>query len=215
MHIEFLVEDSSGKALLDIILPKILGKHGEPHTWRIISYKGIGKIPRNLHSIAEAKSRILLDRLPRLLQGYGKAGVDAVVIVVDSDRRDCAAFLKELGLLLGQCDPAPRALFRLAIEEIEAWYFGDIAALKSVYPKAKQNVIQSYVQDGICGTWERLADAVFPGGYAEVKKRGWPLPGELKHEWAKKIGPKLDVENNLSPSFAKLRDGIRRLVQDS
>lgn len=74
-------------------------------------------------------------------------------------------------------------------------------------------MLNRYQQDSICGTWEVLADVVYPGGFAAIKKAGWPLPGQVKHEWAKRIAPKMDVEKNVSPSFCKLRDGIRRLVQ--
>lgn len=35
MHIEILVEDTSGKRLLDYLLPRILCRLGEPHTWRL------------------------------------------------------------------------------------------------------------------------------------------------------------------------------------
>jgi hypothetical protein len=68
------------------------------------------------------------------------------------------------------------------------------------------------VQDSACGTWELLADAIYPGGSATLKKAGWPLPGQVKHEWAEKIGRLLDPDRNASHSFGKLRDGLRRLV---
>ena len=122
MHIEFLVEDSSGEKMLSYLLPKILGTHGAPHTWKLIGYKGIGRIPPGLSVKADPAKRMLLDRLPRLLQGYGKTvGTDAVVVVLDTDRRECSAFLTELKAVLAKCKPAPRTLFRLAIEEMEAW----------------------------------------------------------------------------------------------
>ena len=35
MHIEILVEDSSGEKLLQVLLPQFLGPQGEPHTWRL------------------------------------------------------------------------------------------------------------------------------------------------------------------------------------
>lgn len=216
MHLEFLVEDSSGARLLAGLVPKILGPLGEPHSWRIHPYKGIGRIPKNLGRQGDAAKRVLLQQLPRLLQGYGKTpGIDALVVVVDSDRNDCSALLQEMRALLASCDPAPRTLFRLAIEEIEAWYLGDRQALLGAYPRAKMEVLNRYVQDAVCGTWELLADAVHPGGSGAVKRIGWPLPGQLKHEWADKIGPLLDPERNSSPSFGKLRDGLRRLVLDS
>lgn len=215
MHIEILVEDSSGERLLDGMLPRILGPQGSPHTWRLHAYKGIGRIPPNLRTSADPAKRILLDQLPKILRGYGRTpGIDAVVIVLDRDHRDCAMFLKELKALAEGCDPAPKTLFRLAIEEVEAWYLGDQLALTKAYPRAKLQVIEGYVQDSVCGTWELLADAVHPGGAAAIKKEGWPLPGQVKHDWALRIGPLMDIEHNQSPSFHKLCDGLRRLVAE-
>lgn len=213
MHIEILVEDSSGAKLLESVLPKLLGEQANPHSWRVHAYKGIGRIPKNLNAGADPAKRILLDRLPRLLQGYGRTpGIDAVVVVLDTDKRNCVDFLAELKALVTSCNPAPNTLFRLAIEEVEAWYLGDRQALTDAYPRAKAEVLNRYVQDSACGTWELLADAVYPRGSAAIKKARWPLPGQVKHEWAEKIGPLLDPDRNVSPSFRKLRDGLRRLV---
>ncbi|MFN3630261.1 MAG: DUF4276 family protein [Casimicrobiaceae bacterium] len=216
MYIEILVEDTSGKTLLETLLPRLLGTPGDPHTWRVHAYKGIGRIPKSLNAGSDAAKRILLDQLPRLLRGYGKTpGIDAVVVVLDADRRNCAEFLAELKALAASCNPAPNTLFRLAIEEMEAWYFGDRQALAKAYPKAKVEVLQRYQQDSLCGTWELLADAIYPGGSAAIKEAGWPLPGQVKHEWAEKIGPLLEPDRNVSPSFGKLRDGLRRLVAEA
>ena len=45
MHFEVFVEDRSGKTALDILIPKIVG---DQHTFRVIPYQGIGRIPQNL-----------------------------------------------------------------------------------------------------------------------------------------------------------------------
>jgi hypothetical protein len=212
MHIEVLVEDSSGAKLIELLLPKIIGPQGEPHSWRIKLYKGIGRIPAGLTSKADPAKRILLDQLPRLLSGYGKTPwVDVVVVVCDSDKRDCRDFLTELNAVLQKCSPAPNTLFRLAIEEMEAWFLGDRKALLNAYPRAKIDVLNRYTQDSVCGTWELLAEAVHPGGLKEIKKSGFWLSGQLKHDWAENIGPAMDVEDNQSPSFGKFRDGLRRV----
>ncbi len=213
MHIELLVEDSSGEKLLQVLLPRLLGPQGNPHTWRLHAYKGIGRIPQGLVTKADPTKRMLLDQLPRLLRGYGNTpGIDAVVIVLDTDTRDCAKFLFELKAAANACKPTPNTLFRLAVEEIEAWYFGDQIALLTAYPKAKRDVLEKYVQDSVCGTWELLADAVHVGGSTAIRKAGWPLPGQLKHEWATRIGPLMDPHRNISPSFGKLKDGLHRLT---
>ncbi len=81
-----------------------------------------------------------------------------------------------------------------------------------VFPRAKRDVLDRYEQDSVCDTWELLADAVHAGGAAAIKKAGWPLPGQLKHEWAEKIGPFMSLHQNVSPSFGKFRDGLFRLI---
>ena len=175
MHFEVLVEDQSGSIALERILPKILGEDSDEHSWKIIPYKGIGRLPRNLCGVTDAEKRILLDRLPQLLRGYGKSLQHfpaAVIVVVDLDDRDCMDFKRELLNVLNACNPRPETLFRIAIEEGEAWLLGDRNAVKTAYPNAKDSVLNSYVQDSICGTWETLADAVHPGGSANLKEDG-------------------------------------------
>jgi hypothetical protein len=213
MHIEILTEDSSGRRLLDHLIPKLIGPYGDPHTWRLHAYRGVGRIPHDLSPNSDPAKRILLDQLPRLLRGYVRTpGIDAVVVVLDSDSQDCRGFLSELQSLAHVCGAASLVLFRLAIEELEAWYLGDRAALLAAYPNARTTVLNAYVQDSICGTWELLAEAIHPGGFGGIEQAGWPLPGQVKHEWADRIGPLLDPFANQSPSFAKLRDGVMRLT---
>lgn len=213
IHFEILVEDLSGKYALEHLVPGILGPQGEPHTWRIFSYRGVGRIPRNLNATRDPSRRILLDNLPRLLRGYGTslASTNAtVVVVVDTDNRECGGFLRDLQDLLSSIRPRPRTLFRLAIEEMEAWYLGDRAAILEAYPKAKKVELDRYQQDTVCGTWERLADAIHPEGSRPLVKQGYPLVGQKKCEWAQRITPHMNPESNASKSFAKFRDGLRR-----
>lgn len=219
MHLEVLVEDASGKIALEALLEKILGPNGSDHTYNIFPYKGIGRIPAGMSTKADPSKRILLAQLPRLLRGYGKTfngyGPEyqaAVVVVVDLDDRNCEEFRGELLAVLNSCNPKPNTLFRIAIEEGEAWLMGDLDAVKAAYSKAKNQVLYDYGQDSICGTWETLADAIYPGGAATLKGEGWPKSGQMKCEWAKKIAPLIDIEKNTSKSFQVFRDGIRRLA---
>ncbi len=145
MHFEILVEDQSGKVALDILVPKIIG---ENHTFDVKSYKGVGRIPVKMNSSVDASKRILLANLPRLLAGYGKSWqkYPAVVIVVcDLDDKCLKSFRDELINLLNACNPRPETRFCIAIEEGEAWFFGDIPAIKKAYPKAKDTVLNAYV----------------------------------------------------------------------
>ena len=217
MHFELLVEDQSGGIALEFFLDKILGANNSRYSWKIHTYKGIGRIPKNLHHVPDRSNRLLLDNLPRLLRAYGQSlgGTDVVVVVVDSDNRDCIAFKQDLMAVLNGCNPQPRTLFRIAIEEGEAWLLGDRAAVKSAYPSAKDSVLDSYIPDSICGTWEVLADAVHPGGSARLRRLGYPDTGKAKCEWAREIAPHLNIDSNQSKSFNVFRDGIRNLARNS
>jgi hypothetical protein len=215
MHLEFLVEDSSGQQFLEHILPGFLG---EEHTFRVIPYKGIGSIPANLHKAPNPATKSLLNNLPKLLNGYGKAYPKggsypfAVVVVCDLDDQDEATFRAELDAVLASCSVPPEARFCLSIEEMEAWLLGDRAAVLTAYPKAKLAALNAYVQDRICGTWEHLADAVFPGGAKELSKRPYFEIGTAKHEWADKIPPHMDLARNASPSFNAFVATLNELV---
>lgn len=214
MHIEVLVEDKSGSKLLENIMPEIIANIESQHTWRIVPYKGIGRLPSGLKASGDPAKRALLNQLPRLIAGYGKTpGFDLVVVVLDCDNRDYYEFSNELNNLVANCHPAPNALFGIAIEEMEAWFLGDRNAILAAYPKAKKDILNRYIQDSICGTWEVLADAIYPGGSQAIKKAGWPPPGIIKNEWAEKISPHMDASINQSPSFCQFRDALRQNVR--
>jgi hypothetical protein len=213
MHFEILVEDISGKTALNILVPKVINI--DQHTFRIISYKGIGHIPKNLKSsTSDRKHRILLDQLPRLIQGYGKSFKDynaVLIIVCDLDNRCLKTFRKELLDVVERCNLSPKIFFCIAIEEGEAWYLGDLAAIKTAYPNAKSAALNSYENDSICGTWEKLADALSPGGSQRLSKQGWQAIGKEKTTWAERISPHMDVSVNQSSSFCYFRDKLRSL----
>ena len=217
MHFEILVEDASGKRALDVLMPKILG---DAHTFKVIGYRGVGRIPRNFKSSSDARKRILLDQLPRLLRGYGRTFAKyspnnpaAVILVCDLDDRCLKTFRQELFAVLHACDPKPMTRFCVAVEEGEAWLLGDIPAVKAAYPKAKGDVLDSYRNDAICGTWELLADAVFAKGSEALKKLGWRAVGREKSAWAENIAPLMDIDANASPSFRYFRDKIQDLIR--
>ena len=215
MHFEILVEDQSGKKALDILVPKIIG---DAHTFTVHSYKGIGRIPKNMRDTEDASKRILLENLPKLLKGYGKTQAgrphfqEVVILVCDLDDKCRKAFRDELYGILNACDPQPDTRFCIAIEEVEAWFLGDLKAVKTAYPKAKDAILTSYVNDSICGTWEKLADAVCQGGVSALTAKGWQAVGMEKSKWAQEISLQMTVENNRSPSFQYFRRKLRKLA---
>ena len=213
MHFEILVEDASGKTLLEQVVPKILGPKGKPNTYRIVNiqelkYRVMAELPRK-----DAKTLpwdvILFQTLAIQLRAYSKALMrknGVVVIVVDLDTRRWEHFQKTLENLFRTNASNLEGGIRLAVEEIEAWILGDSNAVRRAYPFVKEYVLQSYEQDSICATWEVLADAVFHGGSERLTEIGYPQIGREKCRWGENIGQYFDVESNCSPSFRAFRD---------
>ncbi len=216
MYFEILVEDASGKILLEHLVPKIIGPKGKPHRYRIVNiqelkHRVMAQMPRHLARTLPWDT-ILFQTLSLQMKVYGKTlprknGI--VIVVVDLDYHDKQAFQDQLEQLIDACDPSPEGFVRLAVEEGEAWILGDPDAVRRAYPFAREYVLQSYEQDSICGTWEQLADAIYHGGSERLEEIGYPHIGREKCLWADNIGQYMDVDLNGSPSFQRFRDTLR------
>ena len=214
-HFEILVEDTSGKQMLEILFMNEFGISGQKITYRIISYKGIGRLPKNLKVSDDPAKRQLLTQLPRLLEGYGKSfiGFPAyIIVIIDNDKHDCKKLKNELCQTAELCYPKPNVFFRIAVEEIESWYLGDKDAITKAYTNANRELLNAYKYDSICDTWETLADIIEKGGRKALKKLSYQEIGIKKSNWANQITPYLQISSNLSPSFQcffrKLQDII-------
>ena len=204
MHFEILIEDLSGKKLLDIILADIIK---EPNSFKVHPYGGIGSIPKNLTTAREIHNQSLLSDLPRILKGLGKTfngygDYEAIVILVcDLDNRCLKDFKTNLENFIKKIVPCPKTKICFAIEEGEAWLLGDLPAIKSAYPKAKHSILHGYSNDAVCGTWELLKSAIDPTSKTPRKT-----------EWSEKIAPHMNIENNKSPSFRYFIDTLSHLI---
>jgi len=201
MRLHILVEGASEQALLEAWLPRFLPSG---HTYKIIRHQGKGKLPKNPSEKPDPRHHGLLDQLPAKLRAFGKSfnpDTDRVLVLVDLDNDDCSDIKKRMTDLLRYCNPAPTVLFRIAIEETEAFYLGDWKAIKKAFPKAKENKTANYVQDSICGTWELFREVI---GYESENKVGW----------ARQIGPHLTTQwkGSRSLSFQHFCKALLRLA---
>ena len=93
---------------------------------------------------------------------------------------------------------------RIAVEELEAWYFGDWQAVCAAYPRVSPNTPRQARYrdpDAIAGgTWEAFERILQQHGYFK--------PGLAKVQAAAAIGQQIDPARNRSHSFAVLRDAI-------
>ncbi len=207
MHIEFLLEEPSAEALLEILVPKILGPQV---TYALHPFQGRNDLMTKLG----ARLRAYRNWLPHV-----SGDLWCVVVLQDEDRRDCRAVKEEMEQIAAEAklvtrtavrNGAPRpfhVLNRIAVEELEAWYFGDVEALCTAYPEVPSTLSS---REGF-----RNPDAV-PGGTAEALGRllgkRYPI-GLPKREVARTIAPHLDPVRNRSPSFCCFRDGLRELAE--
>jgi hypothetical protein len=202
------MEDQSSSKAMKILIPKLLGNNV---TFKVHPYKGLGHIPKDLKPKSNASKKILLDQLPKILNGYGSSNYNGIIVIIcDLDNKDEEEFLAELDRVVQACETAPPIIFGIAVEEFEAWYLGDLKAVRLAYPLAKTHVLDNYENDSICGTWEVLADAVYRGGRKALAKKGWREIGKQKSIWAQEISPHMNVDTNASPSFQRLCSKLRR-----
>jgi hypothetical protein len=203
MRLHVLVEGESEEALLRGWLPRFL----PGHSFVIIRHRGKGRLPRGPVRIPDIRREGLLDQLPAKLRAYGRTldpATDRLLVLVDADDDPCLELKERLLETLESCDPRPVVLFRLAIEETEAFYLGDPQAIRRAFRQAKLERLKSYVQDSVCGTWE-----LFQGIIGD--------PDEDKPGWAERMAPHLGTtwkgnDANRSPSFRQLCKALLTLA---
>lgn len=215
MYFHFLIEDQSSAILIELLMEKITSKRPDL-TYRCTAFRGLGGFTQK-NTVKETKTGKLLNDLATYLRGFNKSLSNfpsVVVVVLDNDKNNTEKFQATLESVAQANNITVDHVFCIAVEEVEAWLLGDRAALITAYPFAKLQVLNSYEQDSICGTWEVLADAVYSGGLVKLK-RDCPTyreVGACKCEWARKIGVYMEPEKNQSPSFQRFLFEIRKRI---
>jgi hypothetical protein len=201
MHIEFLVEEYSAEILLKNLLPLMLPKE---NSFAIHPFNG---------------KHDLLSKLPKRLRGYRKWLPEdwRIVVLIDEDREDCLILKEKLeetaigsGFLTKSSARGKNkfeVINRLAIEELEAWFFGDTEAIAKAYPRVPASIgnkAQYRNPDAIMGgTWEALERI--------LKKAGYYSSGMPKMETARNISKYMIPVRNRSKSFQVFRDALQEL----
>lgn len=204
MHFEILVEEYSAEKALDNLLPKIIT--GE-HTYRIITFQG---------------KMDMLRRLPVELKGYSKwiGNEYKIVVLIDRDNDDCMELKQQLERFASEAGFLTKTavdteahfsiLNRIAIEELEAWFFGDPDALRQAYPKVSRSFDRKAafrIPDEIKGgTWEALERLLQAAGYYKT--------GLRKSEVAAEISMHINPLINRSRSFQVFWEGITACISN-
>lgn len=203
MHIEVLVEEPSAEAALEVLLPRLLG---DRVSFRIHVHQG---------------KHDLLAVLPGKLRAYSRWIPDdyRIVVLADRDQDDCKTLKERLEKASADahiCSKTAakergmvRLVNRIAVEELESWFFGDVPALRAAFPGVSATLDQKSAfrdPDSIKGgIWERLE---------QVLKRAGHFKGGLgKISAARAIAEFMDPERNRSYSFQVFRDSARALAR--
>jgi hypothetical protein len=202
IHVEFLVEEPSMEVFLRALLPRLLGSvHFDIRTFQC--------------------KDDLLKQLPYRLRGYTWfPEVYRIAVVVDRDSDDCQELKRELEQCADGAGLPTRThpqqghfmvVNRIAIEELEAWYFGDWDAVREAYPRVSETVPRRQGHrnpDAIAGgTWEAFERVLQQAGYFKG--------GLRKIEAARSIAPHLDPARNISRSFQVFRNALLELAGET
>lgn len=188
-HYEVLVEEPSMEAFLRLVLPKVVR---DSATFEVYTHQG--------------KSD-LLAKLPARLRGYAAWLPDnwRIVVVVDRDDDNCLDLKGALERVAGAAQLKSRTaagaewqvLNRIAIEELEAWYFGEWEAVRDVYPRVSERLPQKAAyrdpDDIRGGTWEAFE--------RELQRADYFSGGLRKIEAARAVGRTFQPERCSSASF--------------
>jgi len=156
------------------------------------------------------------DMLPKLPKRLGAVThyiqpSHRIVVVRDEDRKNCQTPKRQIEAIARKAGLRPKGkhgpfevLTRIAIEELEAWFFGDVPALVEAYPGVSPSIDKQRGfrnPDAIAGgTWEAMERMLQRAGH-------YPA-GLAKTDFARRMAACMDASRNTSKSFQVFRDGI-------
>ena len=204
MRLDFYVEEPSAEAALVNLIPVVLTEHYEDFDFDIYTFQG---------------KKDLLKKLPQRLAPY-KHWVKTdpalrVIVLIDRDEEDCRELKQALESIAHAADLPTRTsnptqfhvINRIAIEELEAWFFGDVSAINAAYPRVPESLGEKARfrdPDAIRGgTWEQLERVLqdyHPGGLEKIRA-------------AEDISAHMQPDRNRSKSFQAFRDALRDIFR--
>jgi len=175
----FLLEERSMKTLLEGLLPRLMPEM----PFICIPHEGKQDLEKSI---------------PRKLRAWREPGA-RFVVVRDNDGGDCHALKQRLVAL---CNDATYSdvLVRIACQELEAWYFGEPAAMAEAFGNDRLTEI---------GNKSRYRD---PDAIQQPSKEIVKLIPEFqKISGARRMASHLSRTGNRSRSYQVMMDGIERI----
>ena len=162
----------------------------------------------------------LLGKLEARLRGYARwlPSGSRVFVVVDRDDDDCRELKLRLEAIATRAGLLTRSqagegrwqlVNRIAVEELESWYFGDWDAVKAAFPRVSPGVPQRAGlrdPDAIAGgTWEAFERVMQHYGYFRT--------GLPKIAAARAIGASIEPGRQRSASFRVFHSAVQEALR--
>jgi hypothetical protein len=180
-RVVFLLEEYSAKVLLDGLLPRL--------------FPGLSFL-----CVPHEGKQDLEKSIPRKLKAWREPGVRFVVLR-DNDGADCRVLKRNLAAL---CESAgrPATLVRVACQEVEAWYLGDLGALASGYDADRLRRLEDK---------ERFRD---PDSVVQPAKAIMDIvPAFQKVSGARRMATLLGRKGNRSASYKAFVEGVAKIAR--
>lgn len=181
-RVVFLLEERSMKTLLEGLLPRLMP--GMPFI--CIPHDGKQDLEKSI---------------PRKLRAWREPGV-RFIVVRDNDGGNCHELKKRLAEICRQAGRSD-AIVRIACQELEAWYFGDTAAMAEAFGDRRLKHIGEKAR-------YRDPDIIHQPSREMVRL----VPEFQKISGARRIAPHLTREGNHSRSFQVMIEAVERLFKE-
>lgn len=182
----FLLEEPSMKILLDGLLPRLFPGWVEGQHFQCVKHEGKSDLDRSI---------------PRKLSSWRIPG-DRFIIVRDNDNTDCIqlkARLQALCLANGR----PDTLIRLACQELESWYVGDLPSLAQAFNDFKLDAPAMRKRFAVPDDWQKPS--------VELERL---IPTFQKGSGARTMATCLRETGNRSVSYQVFVQGVRRVAAE-
>lgn len=182
----FLLEESSAKAMLESLLPRML-KAGT--AFRCIPFEG---------------KQDLEKQLARKIRAYQNDNARFIVLRDLDSHPDCIQVKQRLLDLCNTSGKAEKCLVRIACKELETFYLADLSAVElalTMQGLARQQLSRKFRSPDALGNPSKELKTLTKGRYEKIAS-------------SRAIGEHLNLDNERSPSFRNLLAAIRRLENE-
>lgn len=182
----FLLEEASAKAMLESLLPRMLGQETK---FRCIPFEG---------------KQDLEKQMVRKIRGYQNEHARFIVLRDQDNHPDCTVVKRKLLDLCNESGKAGRCLVRIACRELETLYLADLQAVEKaleIQGLARHQGSRKFRAPDALGSPSKELKTLTGNRYEKVAG-------------SRAIGLHLSLDSDRSPSFRNLIAAIRRLENE-